>query len=127
MMNSSVLTPLERQLAADIAERAALRPDVRQVWTFGSLARGASTEYSDLDVAIECSEPESADLGLWLERIRAAAEAPVAEQWPDLVNLVSLFPDDGDPRLRNRILAEGMIVWDRESATGGLTANARCN
>jgi predicted nucleotidyltransferase len=114
-------------LAADIAERAALRPDVRQVWTFGSRARGASTEYSDLDVAIECSEPESADLGLWLERIRAAAEAPVAEQWPDLVNLVSLFPDDGDPRLRNRILAEGMIVWDRESATGGLTANARCN
>jgi predicted nucleotidyltransferase len=123
-MKSSVLTPLERQLAADIAERAASRPDVRRVWIFGSRARGASTEYSDLDVAIEFSEPESADLRRWLERIRAAAEAPVAEQWPGLINLVGLFPEDGDPRLRNRILAEGLIVWDRESATEGLTANA---
>jgi predicted nucleotidyltransferase len=111
---SSPLSPLERQLAALIASRAAMRPAVERVWIFGSRARGASTEHSDLDVAIEFSTPESADSRRWLEQLRAEAEAPVADQWPGFLDLVGLFPDDGDPRLRHRILAEGLIVWERD-------------
>ena len=112
-MTSSPLTPLERALAKQIAARAEAQPVAIGVWVFGSRARGASNEDSDLDIAIEFSSPETSELRDWLEQVRVEAEAPVADQWPGFVNLVGLFADDVDPRLRNRVYLEGLTVWVR--------------
>ena len=112
---TSPLTPLETRIAALIAKRAAAQPAASAVWIFGSRARGASTENSDLDVAVEFSGPETQVLRGWLESVRREAEALVADQWPGFVNLVGLFAGDVDQRLAQRVRTEGFAFWRRRA------------
>jgi predicted nucleotidyltransferase len=108
------LTPLERQIASEIARQAQSEPAAVAVWVFGSRARGASTEDSDLDVAVQFAAAQTQPLREWLESVRRAAEEPVVDQWLVFVNLVGLYADDIDPRLAQRVRAEGEVVWQRE-------------
>jgi predicted nucleotidyltransferase len=112
-MKNSALTPLERALVAAVVAAAKDQPAAARVWVFGSRARGASTVDSDLDIAVEFSAAESRELRDWLDRLRSTAEAPVADQWPGFVDLVGLYADDADIRLRRRIHAEGLLGWQR--------------
>lgn len=121
-MTASPLTPLEASIIALIARAAGAQPAATAVWLFGSRARGASTEDSDLDIAVEFSWAETPALRTWLEHVRREAEAPVADQWPGFVNLVGLYADDVDQRLARRIRAEGIAVWRQTVATAGATA-----
>jgi len=109
----SLLTPLEVRLTALIAQRASAQMRAVRVWVFGSRARGASNQDSDLDVAVEFEAAETAELRAWLEALRIEAEAPVVDQWPGFVNLVGLYANDPDPRLARRVRAEGMLIWER--------------
>jgi len=107
------------ELTALIAQRASSNPSALRVWVFGSRARGASTQNSDLDVAVEFDEAEAAELRAWLEALRVEAEAPVVDQWPGFVNLVGLYANDPDPRLARRIRAEGLLIWERVTTRAG--------
>jgi predicted nucleotidyltransferase len=121
-MNGTALTSLERQLAALVAARAALQPASERVWVFGSRARGASTEFSDLDIAVEFSVPGSPELRRWLDCLRVETEAPVADQWPGFVNLTGLFAEDADSRLLHRVREEGLLVWARQPSSASLAS-----
>ena len=112
-MLAAPLTPLEASIAALVAEHAEAQPSATAVWLFGSRARGASSEDSDLDIAVEFSAAETPALRAWLERVRREAEAPVTDQWPGFVNLVGLYADDVDPRLAQRVHTEGLAYWQR--------------
>lgn len=113
------LTPLEQQIVFQIARQAEAEPSAVGVWVFGSRARGASTEDSDLDIAVEFAAAEAPPLRDWLERVRRAAEEPVVDQWPGFVNLVGLYADDIDPRLAWQVRSEGVVVWRRGQAANG--------
>ena len=123
-MTASPLTPLETSITALIAEEAGAQPAATAIWLFGSRVRGASTEDSDLDIAVEFSAAETPALRAWLERVRREAESPVADQWPGFVNLVGLFADDVDPRLAQRVRTEGFVLWRRTEPGGGATSVA---
>ncbi len=112
----SPLTPLEVQLTARVTQGASTIPGAVRVWVFGSRARGASTQDSDLDVAVEFAMPESPTLRARLDALRVEAEAPVVDQWPGFLNLVGLYSDDPDPRLVRRIREEGLLIWERGSS-----------
>jgi hypothetical protein len=117
-MTTSPLTPLEASIVARIAREAGAQPAAAAVWLFGSRARGTSTEFSDLDVAIEFSSAETPAMRAWLEGVRREAEAPVADQWPGFVNLVGLYAGEIDTRLAQRVRSEGLILWQRSTAVG---------
>lgn len=123
-MTNSPLTPLETSIVDRIALRAGAHPAAAAVWLFGSRARGASTEFSDLDIAIEFSSAETPAMRAWLERVRHAAEAPVADQWPGFVNLLGLYAGDADERLARRVRSEGLMVWRRGTPVGGSASSA---
>jgi hypothetical protein len=123
-MTTSPLTPLEASIIDHIAREAGAQPAATAVWLFGSRARGASTEDSDLDVAVELSTAETPALRAWLERVRREAEAPVADQWPGFVNLVGLYAADVDSRLAQRIHSEGLALWQRTTPARGATSAA---
>jgi len=110
------LTPLERQIVGQVAQQAQGQPAAVGVWVFGSRARGASTEDSDLDIAVEFAAPETRPLREWLEHVRRAAEEPVVDQWPGFVNLIGLYAGDIDTRLARQVRAEGIAVWVRHRA-----------
>jgi hypothetical protein len=112
-MTTSTLTPLEESIVARIAREARAQPAATAVWVFGSRARGASTEHSDLDVAVEFASAETPALRAWLEQVRRAAEAPIADQWPGFVDLVGLYAGDVDSRLATRVHSEGFALWQR--------------
>ena len=112
-MTRSPLTPLEASIVDRVARQAKAQPAADAVWVFGSRARGASTEDSDLDVAVEFSSAESAGLRDWLDRVRRDAESAVVDQWPGFVNLVGLYSAEPDPRLAERVHSEGLVLWRR--------------
>ena len=112
------LTPLEQRIVSLVARRAAQQPAAIGVWVFGSRARGDSDEDSDLDLAVEFSSVETAALRQWLEHVRQKVEGAVLDdQWPGLLDLVGLYPNDVDPRLTRQVRVEGELAWQREPAT----------
>jgi predicted nucleotidyltransferase len=122
VLTGSALSPLEQQIAALVARRAANEPSAIAVWVFGSRARGDSMLESDLDIAVEIDAAESPAHRAWLEQVRREAEEPVAQSWPGMVDLVGLYRDDADPRLARQVRAEGRLIWRRSQ----LPANGSC-
>jgi predicted nucleotidyltransferase len=117
-VTTSALTPLEESIIARIAREARAQPAATAVWVFGSRARGASTEFSDLDVAVEFSSVETPAMRACIERVRHDAETPVADQWPGFVDLVGLYAGDVDARLARRVRSEGLVLWRRGTPVG---------
>jgi len=124
-MTSPPLTPLEASIVDRIAREAGAQPAAIAVWVFGSRARGASTEDSDLDVAVEFSSAEDEALRAWLDRVRREAESPVADLWPGFVNLVGLYAAEVDSRLAERVHSEGRALWRRTPPHGAPAATLR--
>jgi predicted nucleotidyltransferase len=93
--------------------RADAEPTAVRVWVFGSRARGASTQYSDLDLAVEFAAAESPALRAWLDRSRREAEERVVDRCPGFLNLLGLYAGDPDPRLARQVRAEGVVLWTR--------------
>lgn len=97
-----------RRLIEEFAGRLARHPAVERVWLFGSRARGDHLERSDIDLAIEA--PAMAELD-WLRiKLDFEDEAPTLL----LIDLVRL--DDAPKDLREQILEEGRIIYERSSA-----------
>ena len=123
-MTTAALTPLEEAIVARIAQEAAAQPAAAAIWVFGSRARGASTEYSDFDVAVEFSSAETPALREWLAQVRRAAEEPVADEWPGFLDLVGLYAGDVDSRLARQVFAGGMALWQRRAPQADPTSAA---
>lgn len=112
-MTLPVLTPLETAIVARVAQAAEARPEAEAVWVFGSRARAASDEWSDLDIAVQFGCAETPALRLWLEQVRQAAVEAIADQWPGFLDLVGLYAAEADGRLAARVRAEGTALWRR--------------
>lgn len=80
-------------------------PAVERVILFGSRARGDHRERSDFDVAVDCPRATRSE---WSRMWHAIDELPTL-YFIDLVRL-----DEADPNLRDSILGEGVVIYERE-------------
>jgi predicted nucleotidyltransferase len=92
---------------------AAANDNVRQLWVFGSYARGDAHENSDVDIALALMPPDGKHnwaLGAffhleseWKQQLKAIVERDV--------DLGVIVPgEDADVRVRR----EGVLIWARE-------------
>ena len=84
-------------------------PRIIAIYLFGSIARGASTSSSDVDLAF-LIDPDAADHSVpetLLDGLEAAGKRPV-----DPVVLAGAAPD-----LIHRVLRDGVLLLDRAPAT----------
>ena len=90
-----------------IVRRLAAQPEVARVVLFGSRARGDSGPRSDIDLAIEAP---TASRRQWLDW----------EAWIDagdtLLRIDVLRWDEASSAMRQRIAAEGLVLYDRAQA-----------
>jgi predicted nucleotidyltransferase len=100
---------VDRQTVIELLrERLASEPGVLAAWLFGSVARGAHTPSSDVDVAILTTRAPTGTLDdLWLDL--GADLTSVLGREVDLVVLDNA-PDD----LTHRVLRDGVLLLDRE-------------
>lgn len=97
---------LSEKLRDHLVGLLSARPEVEQVILFGSRARGDAEERSDIDLAI-------------------VAPAALSRQWLDITFLLeqadTLLPidvvrwEEAAAPLREKILAEGEILYERET------------
>jgi predicted nucleotidyltransferase len=84
-------------------------PQVERLILFGSRALGDHDERSDLDVAV--SAPD-------LDRAGLAALRDKLNRFRTLYK-ISLTPIESmPPRLRDRVLAQGVVLYERQEAEG---------
>lgn len=93
-------SPLDR-----LVSKLAAQPRVRRIWLFGSRARGDARERSDIDIAIEAPD---ADRREWLEMC-----CLVEEEAETLLPIDVLRLDDVPERFRERVRAEGRVLFER--------------
>jgi predicted nucleotidyltransferase len=102
-----------RGLIEDLAGRLARHPAVERVWLFGSRARGDNFERSDIDLAVEAPGIDPCE---WLKiTLDFADEAPTLL----LIDLVRM--EDAPALLREQILGEGIVVYERARSSSCLT------
>ncbi len=90
-----------RRAATAAAERLARELAVRRVILFGSLARGAFGERSDIDLAVEGLAP-----GKLVEALVTAGR--------DCEFAVDVVPlDHAPPYIRQAVISEGIALWPR--------------
>ena len=90
------------QRVADLLVRF---PSVDRVILFGSRARGDADPRSDIDLAINCPRATAKD---WLDILDAVEDAETLL----FIDLIRLEETPAD--LRNRIEAEGRVIYDRQ-------------
>jgi predicted nucleotidyltransferase len=88
----------------DLLRRAG--PSIERIVLFGSRARGEAQPRSDIDLAISCPRASERE---WAEICEALEESPTL-LGVDLVRLEAAAES-----LRERILREGRIVYDRRA------------
>jgi uncharacterized protein len=97
-----------RALIEDLAGRLARHPAVERVWLFGSRARGDNFERSDIDLAVAAPGMDPND---WLKiKLDFEDKAPTLL----LIDLVRF--EDAPEILREQILDEGIVVYERMRA-----------
>lgn len=99
------MVDLPERFRRELLHVVAQRPEVRRVILYGSRARGDANDRSDIDLAIEAPEAtggQYADLALFL-RDESATLLDV-----DVVRL-----ENAPPELKERILAEGQVIYER--------------
>ena len=88
-----------------VADVVAGFPSVDRVILFGSRARGDGDPNSDIDLLVVCPRASARD---WLAIVDAVEDADTL-LFVDLVRL-----DDASADLRQRIAAEGRVIYDRQ-------------
>jgi type I restriction enzyme S subunit len=74
-----------------------------RVWAFGSRATGKAKRFSDLDLAIECDQPISIDLGAALAEAFSESDLP----WKvDIVDLSTVDPSFRELIERDRVVIQ---------------------
>jgi predicted nucleotidyltransferase len=90
-----------------IVQRLAAQPEVVRVILFGSRARGDSGPRSDIDLAIEAPNATRRQWLDWEARIEAG---------DTLLRIDVLRWDEASSAMRQRIAAEGQVLYDRTQA-----------
>lgn len=103
---------VENRVIGFVATEAANRPWLSRAWLFGSRARGDGRPRSDFDIALEADGGSPAE--------RAAFSLRLREEAPTLceVDVVWLAPSTPS-ELRERIDAEGIVLYRRIASTAG--------
>ncbi len=81
---------------------------VEQIILYGSRARGDNNPRSDIDLAVRCPSASSSQ---WMQLLRLMEEANTL-YFIDLVRL-----DEASPGFKERILAEGKTLYERNKGT----------
>lgn len=90
-----------------IASVARVYPAVRKIYLFGSRAKGTQNDKSDYDFAFDWDQAAGGSWGEFAERLR--------EESPVLNALDIILLDRAGAELRNRILTEGVVIYDKNS------------
>lgn len=80
---------------------------IKEVWLFGSRARGDNQERADLDLAISCPQATRAD---WDRVINIIENADTLLQ----IDCVRLEDLSKDAVLKQNILKEGIKIYDKQ-------------
>jgi uncharacterized protein len=96
-------TPVPDAVWRLVAQLSA-EPSVRRVILFGSRARGDAQPRSDVDLAVEAPAASVRD---WLRL------ADLAEDADTLLSIDLVWLDEAPPDLRERIQAEGRVLYER--------------
>ncbi len=109
------LSPFERQTLTRLISELSRLPEVRSIVLFGSRARGASTEGSDLDVAVVLDDVDRPTVHA-VEQAKWRALPPEAFLY---VNLVTLSPKqlESQGRFSLTLQREGILLWTRNEET----------
>lgn len=81
---------------------------VQKCWFFGSRASGSAGTTSDFDFAFEWKATEDASWGEFANLLR--------ERNPTLYSLDIVRVDQVDDQLKNRIISEGRIIYEKPAA-----------
>lgn len=113
-MRSREITTKHRTIRLPESARAALDmlagvPQIERMILFGSRAIGDHDERSDLDVAV--SAPD-------LDRAGFAALRDRLDRFRTLYTISLTSIESMPPRLRDRVLAQGVVLYDRQEAEG---------
>lgn len=90
-----------------LTETLASHGEIQRLILFGSRARGDADARADIDLAVEApgtTRPQ------WLEIVRLVEEAPT------LLTIDLVRMDEVAPPLRQKILLEGIILYDRSQS-----------
>lgn len=91
----------------DTVARVCARNDVARLRLFGSVARGEDTPESDVDLLVEFTRPKGL---LALVGLEQELEAALGRK-VDLLTPAAL-----SPYLRDRVLAEARVIYERRAA-----------
>ncbi len=92
-----------------IVREASARPTIQRVILFGSRARGDALKRADVDLAIEAPALDRKAWGILHWELTEEADTLLE------VDVVRL--EDAELRLRDRILRDGRVIYDRGSRT----------
>lgn len=96
---------LPEKVREQIARAVAQQPEVRKVFLFGSRARGDAEKRSDIDLAIEAPNIGQRQ---WLD-----TSFILKEELDTLLSIDVIRLEDAPAALRERILAEGEVIYER--------------
>lgn len=105
-MSTATSGDVERAISVEVAKR----PEIVAAWIFGSVARGDSTEDSDLDVAVLLRADQARSNRSWLFDLAGSLERHSPSGRVDIVVLA-----DQGPILRHRVLSEGKLIHDADT------------
>jgi predicted nucleotidyltransferase len=100
------MTNLPEKLRKQLVHLLSAQPEVEKVILFGSRARGDAEERSDVDLAIIAP---TASPRQWLEIVY------LLEEVDTLLPIDIVRWEEASPPLQERILAEGKILYERQT------------
>ena len=100
----------EHPALAALLRQLAGRPEVRRVILFGSRARGDAEPRADIDLAVEAPDATRRE---WLEIVELADDART------LLTIDLARLDEASEPFRDRILAEGEVLYERTQDAAG--------
>lgn len=95
------------RIVGDVVARAVRMVQPRQIWLFGSHARGTATRTSDVDLAFDIT---SAGRARWAEFVLAAEDEVPALVDLDLVDIATCTP-----ALATEATATGRLVFEQRA------------
>ncbi|MEP7309805.1 MAG: nucleotidyltransferase domain-containing protein [Acidobacteriota bacterium] len=104
-MPASTGDPRLDRIVGDVVAQAVRLVAPRQIWLFGSHARGGATATSDVDLAFDVP---ALDMGVWAAFVLEASDEVPALVDLDLVDIATCAP-----ALAREIATTGPVVYER--------------